>query len=661
MPAEAITRQILGGVPDWLVVVFYLLVASAVAWALLGIVSRVRKQQRAFGAKAEPKPSLGHRLLSIVRYLAFHERLLEDRYAGIAHLLVFYGFAILFAGTCIVFLESETPLHFFYGDFYQIASLIIDLGGLAFMIGLAMFLFRRHSGTHSRILRRWWVAALGWLLFVIGLSGFLLEAARLAVDLPAFERWSPVGYTMALGLRGLGIHGSAAESLHTLLWAGHAAVCVVFFALLPWMFFGHIFHGAARVSAARRRPISQLRTPPGMAVRIGADEVPALTTLDLAGADACTTCGRCNAVCPAVAGGKPLKPRDVILEIRSALDAAASDLSGTRLDVEDSVLWSCTTCGACNQACPVRIDVYDQIVELRRGRVESGDVPDVAASLFEGVAADSNPFGKPNSERLAWTGDLRPPVAEPGEEIPLLYWVGCAGSFDPDAASVSRAMVRVLEHLEIPYRILGMRERCTGDPARRMGEEGLFRDCAEHNITELRGHQVRRVLTHCAHCFNTFQNEYPEFGGDFEVEHHTQFLARQVTEGRLDPLALRGGPVSFHDPCYMGRGNGEIAAARVVLDRLDPDARREMPRHGKESFCCGAGGGSIWLDEPGDERIENLRAREAADTAPTVVTGCPYCKIMLEAGRQSLPDEKPLVVKDLAEWVVEQLPNEQNL
>ncbi|MEE3328578.1 MAG: (Fe-S)-binding protein [Myxococcota bacterium] len=658
MPAEAITREILGGIPSWMVFAFYVFVIGALAWASIQFFVRFRKRSEARGRPSEVVITPRQRLGSLLRFLIFHERLLEDRYAGIAHLLVFYGFLILFGGTCIVFLESETPLHFFYGRFYEIASLIIDLGGLAFMVGLGMFLWRRRPGEGGRWLSRWWVSVLGLLLFIIGLSGFLLEGARIAVDLPTFEKWSPVGYSLALGFQSLGIEGARAESFHTFLWVGHAAVCIVFFALLPWMFFSHIVYGAATVSARRRNPLAQLRTPALDEGESGALHAMAFNSRDLLQADACTTCGRCNAVCPAQSAGKELSPRSVVLELRSALERSDAESSLGDLRVSPHAIWSCTTCGACNEACPVGIDVFDKVVEIRRGYVESGDVPDPAATLFERTLSDFNPFGKPNSERLAWSTDPDLKVAESGEEISLLYWVGCAGSFDPDGASVSRAMIRILDHLQIPYRVLGTEERCTGDPARRMGEEGIFQDCARHNMALFASHGVKRILTHCPHCFNTLKNEYPEFGADFEVEHHTQFLARQIREGRLQSVDQPSEDLSFHDPCYLGRGNDDLRSARAVLDAFASGVRREMPRHGKESFCCGGGGGSLWLDERGRERIEDLRAAEAVDTAPTVVTGCPYCKTMLEAGASSLEEDRPLQVTDLAEWVSARLPLE---
>jgi len=656
MNEVAISREILGNVPAWLVGAFYALAVGALGWAAVALLRRALVRRRA-RRPAEPPPPIGERLIAIARYLVFQEPLRRDRFAGIAHLLITYGFFILFVGTSIVFLEHQTPLHFFYGRFYRVASLIIDLGGLAFIGGLLMFLARRHLGRDERILRAWWVETLAWLLLVIAISGFALEAARISVELPDFERWSAVGYAIALALRAADISAEALEFWHRVLWGTHALACILFFALIPWLFFGHMVYGAASWSLRRQRALGRLRTPASPEVVPGAATVRALDWNDLLQADACTTCGRCNDACPAAVAGKPLRPREIVLGIREALTDAGSIVDADDLPgrFDSDALWSCTTCGACNEACPVGIDVYDKIVELRRALVEAGSIPEPAAAFFESTANEFNPFGRHNNQRLAWAHGLSPAVAEPGEEVDLLYWVGCAGSFDPDGQSVSRSMIAILDRLGIRYRILGCRERCTGDPARRAGEEGLFQQCARENIDILAGHSVKTVLTHCPHCFNTMKNEYPEFGASFSVEHHSEFLARMIAEGRL--TGMEGlASVTYHDPCYLGRGNGETAAPRAVIDAMS-DARVEMPRHGMESFCCGAGGGSLWIDTPGEDRIENIRSREAADTgAKTLVTGCPFCKITLEAGNQALPNGNTMVVKDLAELVEERMP-----
>jgi len=640
MSSETVTREIMGNVPDWLAVTFYVAAFTACGIATLVFLHRLSKHRRARQSQARDR-SITASVWSVIEYLTFHHELRRDPYAGTAHMLMFYGFFILFIGTCLVFLEHDTPLHFFYGWFYVIASLIIDLGGVAFLVGLMMFAARRIKRKPTRILRQWWVGSLIALLLLIGASGFVLEAARIAVDMPAHEKWSVVGYAMAMLLRTAGIKGDAALHLHRLTWITHAVLCVIFFALLPWRFFGHMAYGAASWATRAIKPISQLRTPEK---KPGAAAWEELGWRDLLQSDACTTCGRCNEVCPAHAAGKPLRPREVVLGLRNAIGDGDKPLHQW---IDDDTLWSCTTCGACNHACPVGIEVYDKIIEMRRGRVETGVVPHAAEQVFE----QSNPFGKPDNDRMNWAAGITVPVAREEEQIELLYWVGCAGSFDPDGRTVTQAMVRILNHLNINYRVLGKRECCTGDPARRMGEEGLYQQQAKTTIERLKSHGVNRILTHCPHCFNAFRNEYPALGASFEVEHHSQFLARMIDEGRLALSNDIAQQVTFHDPCYLGRGNGETDSPRKALMSLPQLNMVEMPRHGKDSFCCGAGGGAMWLDQPGQTRVENIRAEEAAATgATTVATGCPFCKSMLTAGTASLKGKSP-EVKDMAELI----------
>ncbi len=669
---EDITRVILGNVPAWMSIGFYVLAAIASAAAAYGFVQRRRLRQS--GRCSESRPWDWRAALN---YVLFQEQIRRDPFAGVAHLLVTYGFLILFWGTCLVFLEHDTPLHFFYGGFYQAASLVIDLGGVAFLVGLGMFLWRRHGKSHSFVLKEWWVASLTWLLFAIGVSGFLLEATRIAENLPAFERWSVAGYSLAVVLRAGGISGPTALTWHRGLWFSHAALCVIFFALLPWQFFSHMTYGLASWLQRRRVPSSQLPVPV-MAAAPGVSEVQDFSAWELLQTDACTTCGRCVSVCPAAAAGKPLKPRSVVLGIRAAMDDGFDFVSvkrspphpnplprgggeGTepqavgRLSdyVRDESLWSCTTCAACNSVCPVGIDVYGKIVELRRGRVETGVVPEAAQQVFESVAEKSNPFGRPNADRMLWARGLDVPEAKPDEPVELLYWVGCSGSFDADGQSVSRAMVKILKHLGVNFRVLGCRERCTGDPARRLGEEGLFREQAERNRETLQSHGVKKILTHCPHCFNTFRNEYPQLGNAaWTVQHHSEFLAGAVSQGRLQsPLSSER--MTYHDPCYLGRGNGVTEPPRDVLQKLQPQPIVEMPRNREESFCCGAGGGTMWVDIPGEERVEHLRSKEAAATgASTVVTGCPFCKVMLRTGLEATAATS-VRVQDLAELVVQ--------
>jgi Fe-S oxidoreductase len=292
--------------------------------------------------------------------------------------------------------------------------------------------------------------------------------------------------------------------------------------------------------------------------------------------------------------------------------------------------------------------------------VAVGAVASAAAEALESTSQKFNPFGRANSARLEWAHGLDVPVAKENEPVELLYWVGCAGAFDPAGREVTRAMVAILKHLRVPYRVLGCAERCTGDPARRLGEEGLWRELADQNRRLMQAHEVRTILTHCPHCFHAFRNEYPQRGPMPQVVHHSQWLRQQLEGGALRVRAGLAEGVTFHDPCYLGRANDETEAPRAVLDRIAEGRCLELPLAGKNSFCCGGGGGQVWLDVKGRTRVEVVRAEQIERTgARTVATGCPFCRVMLEAGRSGLEAGRgDWRVKDLAELVVEQLAPE---
>jgi Fe-S oxidoreductase len=567
------------------------------------------------------------------------------------HLLLFWGFVALLIATTLVAVQHHSGVVFLTGTTYLAFSLFADLGGLAFCAGVGMALWRRRTAAaHGRLLPRASTTLMLWLLLAVAVTGFLVEGARIARDFPPFEVWSPVGYLTALGLARLGVNGDSVLLPHLALWALHAALVIVVFVLVPVTLLKHVLLGAYSVARPAGRP--GLLHPPAEPVTAAVD-LSHFRALDLVQADACLTCGLCTQACPAAAAGKTLSPRGVVLGLRAHLDQPAVPL--TR-QVADDALWSCTACGACDSACPVHIHVLDKIVTLRRGRTAVGELPAPAAEALESAAQKFNPFGRANSARLEWASGLNVPVAREGEAVELLYWVGCAGAFDPAGREVTRAVVKILEHLKVPYRVLGCRERCTGDPARRLGEEGLWQELAGANLRTLAGHRVQTILTHCPHCLHAFRNEYPALGPAPRVVHHSQWLRERLADGTLKVRAAAEA-VTFHDPCYLGRANGETEAPRFALDVLYGDRRREMRAHGRQSFCCGGGGGQVWLDVRGRERVETVRAAQVEETgAQTVATGCPFCRVMLEAGRAGLGgDQGKWRVRDLAELIAENL------
>jgi Fe-S oxidoreductase len=352
----------------------------------------------------------------------------------------------------------------------------------------------------------------------------------------------------------------------------------------------------------------------------------------------CTECGRCQDACPAYATGKALSPKLLVMGIRDQLFAegpallAKDDLTAlVPAAVTDEVVWDCVTCGACVQACPVSIEHVDHIVDLRRHLVMvESRIPADTETMLRDVERSSNPWGKPQTERAAWAEGLGVRVLEPGDPAPeVLYWVGCAGAFDERARASVVSTAKLLLAAGVDVAILGPRESCTGDPARRAGNEYVFQALAQGNVETLNGAGVTKIVASCPHCFNTLANEYTDFGGRYEVMHHTELLAKLVREGRLAPMAGER-TITYHDSCYLARHNDVLEAPRELVGRIGRPL--EMARSGKQTFCCGAGGAHMWMEERGSQ-INEERVREAVATgADTLAVACPFCTVMLDDG-----------------------------
>jgi Fe-S oxidoreductase len=572
-----------------------------------------------------------------------HRRLFEDRGAGWAHALLFYGFLGLFIGTCLVFVHDRI-VAFLVGPTYLVFSFLLEWAGIAFLAGVGWSAWRRLSGCPPRLERTGIALGILALLGAIGLTGFLLEAARIAVTDPPFERWSFVGWTLSRALRASGL---ASPSLHRTLWSTHAALCWLFFGLIGATVLRHMV--AAPVQLALR----QLRVPGRLAPALTEPaplEPQRLTWAQLLDAATCVRCGRCTAVCPATAAGKPLDPRRVV---QATLQAMREGRALETL-VSPEEAWSCTTCAACVRACPFEIEVLDKLVDLRRTLVEAGAVDPAATRALEATAERGNPFGGVPADRTAWAAGLGVRVLQPGEAIDTLYWVGCAGAFDPHGRRIAQATVRLLSAAGVEFAVLGSAESCTGDPARRIGDEALFREAAGRVAATLGSVRFRRLVTHCAHCFNAFRNEIPSAtdGRPVPAVHHTQLLAELVGAGRLAPRSVSAEPVTLHDPCYLARHNGETTAPRAVL-ATPKGSPIEMPRSGTGTFCCGAGGGGAWVEVRQGSRIAAVRMAEARETGARVVaTACPFCALML--GGETQPGD--IQIRDVAELLWDSQP-----
>ena len=672
-PDVAVGRQVFGNIPAAVVTLFYFTVAAFLGVSLYLFAQRARSWER--GAWERRTGQWGERSKKLVGALTMRT-VVEDRRAGTMHSLIYWSFIVLFMGTVILELDHLAPsgLKFLHGSFYQGYSFVLDLAGLTFLAGLTWAAIRRY------IQRPWRVRTKtrpedGWILGVlaaIGITGLLTEAARISLaGQPSFEVWSFVGYPLS----NLFPEASAA-GIHQIFWVSHAALFVVFLVMLPITKLRHMVTTPVNLALLpRERPKGAMREMPNLLEAtdietVGAARVEEFTWKQLFDTDACTICGRCTAVCPANQTGKSLDPREIVLKLGQvaadtygisppvSVDAeltVSSDLVFERITPEE--LWACTTCRACDEACPAGLEIVDKILDMRRNlTLMESDFPSELGSTYLSLENSSNVYGADQTTRGDWRQELDFEVkvlGEPGVTAEYLYWVGCAGSFDDRNRKVTISTAKLLHEAGVDFAILGPQELCTGDPARRTGNEYVFQGLALQNIETLNDLGVEKVVTQCPHCFNTLGNEYPQFGGDYEVMHHSELLMSLVSDGKIKPKSS-GQTVTFHDPCYLGRQNDVYVAPRDVVDAVG--SRVEMPRNGTKAFCCGAGGGKMWYEESTGKRVNIERTEEAVATgADVIATGCPFCFVMLDDGIKELGREEQVTVKDLAVLLDEQV------
>lgn len=656
------TRTIFFHISTTSQVLLYLFSFLSLGIALHGIWRRVRLWRQ--GRPVPPIQDWLPRLRRMLDQAVAHRRTRRRRYAGWLHAGIFFGMLALFVGTNIVAVEHYGALlfgdHWFYkGTFYLVCKTTLDLCGLWLLIGTLMAIVRRYRiAPEARNLGHTTGDALFLLLlFTATLSGFLLEGAGLAADpnRSPYAAFSPIGRLFSFPLAGL------TPGQYAVVWWIHTPLVLSVIAALPYGRWLHLFVLPMSITATPGRGMGVL-TPISMeeveeSGKIGLTEIADLSRWDLMSFDGCMECGRCTDACPANAVGKELNPKNIVLDLRRLM----ANGNGKSTDViSDESLWACTNCHACVRECPALIRHVDVIDGIRRYRVAEGRLSGSGATMLRQLSSRENPWGLPAAQRLDWTKGLEPaPVpAAPEDGREVLLWVGCAGAFDPRAQKTVRAMAQLLAQAGVAYTILGPKERCTGDPARRIGDEFLYQQLAEANVATFAAYGVKTIVTQCPHCFHTIKNEYPQFGGTYEVLHHTQFLARLVEQERLRLPQGFAESVTYHDPCFLGRVNGETAAPRLLLNRSSVIPLTEVARRESKTFCCGAGGGRMWMEEPPNQRPGLNRAEELLATgAKTVAVGCPFCKIMVGDSVAQVGGENAPPVLDVAEVMLAAIQN----
>jgi Fe-S oxidoreductase len=578
-------------------------------------------------------------------------KLLQRLVPGLMHAFIFWGFLVLaptivMAMIAVVARGSTLPWLGRQGWF----ALLVDVFAVLVLAGVVAAVWIRKVQRPARFEGSHRGEADLILGLIAGIVVTLLfwHGSRIALGLNEWPAgWSPVS-------NGLSQLGTSRVLERSLVWA-HVLLILTFLAYLPHSKHLHIATAAVNVFFGRTRARGRLEPlrfeGADEDLRFGAGTVADLTWKQVLDTFSCTECGRCQDACPAHATGKILSPKLLIMGLRDQVFAQdAEPIVGN--GVPEEMVWDCVTCGACIEVCPVSIEHVDHIVDLRRHLVMvESRFPAEAEPMLRDVERSSNPWGKPQVERAAWAEGLGVRVLEPGDRAPeVLYWVGCAASFDERARLAAESTAKLLQVAGVDFAILGPRESCTGDPARRMGNEYVFQSLAERNVATLNESGVTKIVASCPHCFNTLANEYPDFGGSYEVVHHTELLAELVREGRLAPTAGEGS-ITYHDSCYLARHNDVRSDPRELVAAVGRPV--EMERSGKQTFCCGAGGAHMWLEERGGA-INEERVREAAETgAETLAVACPFCTVMLDDGVRASGRE--LRVVDVATLLVESL------
>lgn len=631
--------------------------------------------------------NIPERIRSVLVYVGAHKTMFRFSYAGVLHLFIFYAFVILGSVITATFgeaffgptfelpiIKDIPPLH--YG--LSISQDVIIVLGL---IGLGMAFYQRlvtkperFEGSHESEA----YLVLGMISGVIITTLFTLSA-RQALGWSEFPLWAaPVRTLLGNGLlAALGEDGL--KTLFEIAWFAHT---LIVFSFLPFLLYSkhmHVIVGIPNVllrDLGVKGRLEPLNLEDETAEIFGIGDVTGFSWKHMLDFYSCTECGRCQSVCPAHAAGKPLSPKLLIMDLRDHLNdvgpnlvqmaAQASNGKNSKTSngkamvgeiIQDDTLWACTTCRACMHECPLFIEHVDDIVDMRRYlALTEGRTPERLGFAINQVTRTGNPWGQAAANRMKWAEGINVPVMAQKKEADVLYWVGCAGAYDPNGQKISRSVVKILQEAGVDFAVLGTEERCNCEWARRGGDENTYQEATNRNITTFNKYKFKTILTHCPHCFNTFANEYGDFGGNYEVIHHSQYISRLIAEGRVKPKQARNETITFHDACYLGRYNDVYDEPRNAIAAIPGVKMVEMERSRDKGMCCGGGGANVWYEIHGEREVNEIRLEQAMEVKPrTIGAACPYCKLMLDSAVQSKGVSETIAIKDIAELVAESL------
>ena len=673
----------------WIV---YILAVIALAAFVYAVYHRYRLWR--VGKKDSGSVSQGKRITTFIR-TGFvdgfvHRRIIRDFYPGSMHALLFWGSLLLLLGTAMDVINHyiTTPLgaNFLQGNTYLAFSFLTNLGGVMLLIGVIIAFVRRYIQRPSRLDNIFDDATALTFIFVIVLTGFIVEGLRIRVTNypPQFDEWRFLGFAFSKAFAG----GSHLVGWYQVLWWFHTALvigAIVYISLA--------FHRLTHIIVSPVNAYFRSLTPKGALATIdlentetfGASKIQDFTWKDMLDFDSCTRCGRCQDNCPAHLSGKPLSPKKVIQDLKAlfvekapmllkakaaaAVATATADNPGQSNNpggseppceperkmigdiITEDVIWACTTCRACLEQCPVFIQPMQKIIEMRRNLVlEQTQFPETAMGALRSMEQRGHPWRGTMATRTDWADGLGIKPLSENKDVDILYWVGCTGALEERNMKVATSVGKILKAAGVNFGILGNEETCCGEPARRIGNEYLYQTLAQQNVEILNSYGVKKIVTSCPHCFNTLKNEYPQFKGNFEVVHHTEFISDLLKQGKLTIAQKLDKKTTYHDSCYLGRYNDIYKAPREILRYVTGVDPLEMSHRKSKGFCCGAGGGRMWMEEQIGRRINQMRTEEALNTkAEILASACPYCLQMFEDAIKALEAEGKLKVMDLAE------------
>ncbi|WP_020677766.1 (Fe-S)-binding protein [Geopsychrobacter electrodiphilus] len=655
-----LTREIYWNVGHSVLIPMYLLVFAAFGVLIWGL--RKRLVTYRLGQALDRTDQPGVRLTGVLRDVFLQARVLRVAGAGTAHGLFFFGFVLLTIGTTLVFIQADVlhPLfgvRFLTGNFYLLFSIVLDIAGLAAILMLLGLAVRRYLLRPKDLPTVGDNALMLLLLLAILFTGFLVEGLRMAATEmgTSLSWWSPVGLLFAQPFAGMS--DSALRGLHSGLWWFHFALVLGFFCAIPFTRLRHLLLTPANIFFRDLGPTGKLRTldlEDEEAEHFGAAKVADLFWKDIFDADACTYCKRCQDRCPAWNTDKPLSPMKLVNQIGEvSFTNPEANLIET---ITTDVLWSCTTCRACQEICPAAIEHVPKIVEMRRNLVlMEGEFPgEEVTKAMESTEVNGNPLAMAPATRADWAEGLEVADLSKGEKAEILYFVGCYASFDKRNQKIAKSFIKLCNAAGVRVGILGKDEKCCGEPMRKLGNEYLYQMLATENIEQIKATGVERIVSACPHCFNTLSKDYVDLGLELPVEHANSFLAELLNSGKLKlkPASL---DCTYHDSCYLGRHNNLYEAPRQLLQAAGASIR-EMEKNQAESFCCSAGGGRILAEEKLGTRMNQKRATMAAETgAPTLVSSCPFCMSMFEDGIKGADLDEQLKPLDLLEILAERI------